>query len=293
LSEGAWRELLYPTRRQWPAAWIEQERIKHLSRDENLFYKFEGFGRYGSLARRQARALAEAGHSPRLLLFESGYAGYEFVKGRPLTREDLTANLLSRIARYCAFRVKNFPLDNPNPAMLQEMLQVNLQVEFGVEPKTAPLPMERPVYPDCRMHPHEWLQADDGRLLKTDAVGHGEGHQLPGPTDIAWDLAGTIVEWNLSSVQADFFLGEYSGRAGDRAASRVREYLLPYRVFRLAHNLLGAASMAHLREGRYLHRLYRDYARAMKQELRSATMKVSTDDHEPYEEKANQQEPCS
>jgi hypothetical protein len=291
LSEGAWRELLYPTRRQWPARWIEQEQIKHLSSDGKLFYKFEGFGRYGSRARRQAASLAEAGYSPPSLVSESGYAGYAFVKGRPLTREHLTANLLSRIADYCTFRVRNFAANNPNSAMLEEMLRVNLGVEFNLDCKTSALPMEQAVYPDCRMHPHEWLQADDGRLLKTDAVGHGEGHQLPGPIDIAWDLAGAIVEWELSPAEADFLLAEYDRRAGDRAAPRVREYLLPYIVFRLAHCRMGAAAMANRREGRYLHRLYQENARAVKRDWLSATMKVSTDRRDPYEEKANHRGP--
>ena len=40
--------------------------------------------------------------------------------------------------------------------------------------------------------PHEWLRLDDGNVRKTDAIAHGDDHLFPGPTDIAWDLAGAI-----------------------------------------------------------------------------------------------------
>ncbi len=268
LGDGAWRELLYETRSLWPARWVEQEQVKHLSRDGQLLFKFEGFGRYGRLSRQQALALAAAGFSPRLLGFDNGFAGYEFVRGRPLTQADLTQNLLSQIAEYCAFRVYSFPAASPNSAMLRDMLQINLGIEFGLEPVPVDLPMERPVYPDCRMFPHEWLGAHrDGRLLKADAVGQGEGHQLPGPTDIGWDLAGTIVEWRLSPEQASFLLQEYQNRSGDRAVARVQEYLVAYLVFRMAHCRMGAASMGHRREAKYLHRLYLEYAQKVKVKL--------------------------
>src|SRR5262249_27345928 len=90
LGDGDWRELLYPSRSHWPACWIEQERIKYLSQDEKVFFKFEGFGRYGRLSHQQASALAQAKFSPPVLRVENGFAGYEFVRGRPLTYQDLS-----------------------------------------------------------------------------------------------------------------------------------------------------------------------------------------------------------
>jgi hypothetical protein len=247
---------------------VEQERIKHLSDDAILFLKFEGFGRYGDLSRRQAAKLAEAGLSPRVLGFDNGFARYEFVHGRPLTHQDLSGALLSRMAAYCAFRVKHFAAPNPSPAMLHEMMRVNLRVlfnvEFDLEEPTSDLPLERPVYPDCRMLPHEWLLTTDGRILKTDSVGHGEGHQLPGPTDIAWDLAGTILDWKLSSMETEFFLEEYRRLSGDNAAGRALQYLLPYSVSRMAHCRMAAAAVKSRDEAWHLHRLYKHYAQQVK-----------------------------
>jgi hypothetical protein len=243
LGGGAWRDLLFADRAHWPVCWICQERIKHLSADGKTFYKFEGFGRYGYRARQQAAALAQAGLSPRLGDYDNGYAGYEFVRGRPLSQRDLTVPSLERMAAYCAFRVSNFPAEHADSALLGDMLRVNLGVEFGVHDLALQIPLERPMYPDCRMLPHEWLFTPGRNIFKTDAVGHGEGHQLPGPADIAWDLAGTIVEWQLPAAAADYFIRSYRRQSGDNPAARLPVYLLLYLGLRMAQYRMASAAM--------------------------------------------------
>jgi hypothetical protein len=261
LSDGTWRELLYPAPSHWPACWIEQERIKHMSTDGKTFFKFEGFGRFGQLAREQATALAQAEFSPRLLAFDGGYGCYEFLRGRPLTQTDVSEGLLSRVAAYCAFRTANLPAEGSNLSVLEAMVRNNLGVEFGLNTATfaVEIPLERPVYPDCRMLPHEWLLTMDGRVMKTDAVGHADGHQLPGPADIAWDLAGTIIEWDLSGPAADFFLKEYCRQSSDSARNRLPQYILLYAVLRMAQCRMASVSMAGRREAQYLRRQYARY----------------------------------
>lgn len=243
LGNGAWRDFLFSDRAHWPACWTDQERIKHFSTDGKTFFKFEGFGRYGHRARQQAAALEQAGFSPRLNDYDSGYAGYEFVRGRPLSQRDLTAALLEHMAAYCAFRVSNFPSEYADPALLGDMLRVNLRTEFGIQDFKLEIPVKRPVYPDCRMLPHEWLFTPGRNILKSDAVGHGEGHQLPGPADIAWDLAGTIVEWQLPAAVADYFLRSYRRQSGDNPAARLPAYLLLYLVLRMAQCRMASAAM--------------------------------------------------
>jgi hypothetical protein len=274
LGNGAWREVLYSSREHWPACWVEQERIKHMSFDGKTFFKFEGFGRFGELARRQASQLGQAELSPRWLGFDQGYGCYEFMTGRPLASNDLNEALLSRMAEYCAFRLANFPAENSDIKMLATMARNNLEVEFGSEFRRFSLdvPLERPVYPDCRMMPYEWLLTEGGRALKTDAVGHAEGHQLPGPADIAWDLAGTIIEWNLAPAAAAFFLEEYRRRSGDAPEKRVPPYLLLYAVLRMGQCRMSAASTAQLREARYLRSQYEWYAQRVELLLRDKSV---------------------
>jgi hypothetical protein len=266
LGDGAWREVLYPSRSRWPACWMEQERIKHLSVDGKTLFKFEGFGRFGELAQEQASQLSQAALSPRWLGSEQGYGCYEFVPGRPLAGNDLSEALLSRMAEYCAFRVANFPAETSDLKMLAAMARNNLEVEFGAGARGFSLnvPLERPVYPDCRMLPYEWVMTGDGRTLKTDAVGHAEGHQLPGPADIAWDLAGTIVEWELAPAAAAFFVEEYRRRSGDAAAKRLRPYLLLYSILRMAQCRMSSVSTAHRREAEYLRCQYERYTQRVK-----------------------------
>jgi hypothetical protein len=256
LGGGAWREVIYVDPSDWPASWTDQERIKHLSADGMIFFKFEGFGRFGKLARTQAEALTQAGLSPRLQGWDSGFGGYQFLQGRPLRSDDLTPDLLARMAAYCAFRMGNFPAPDSDTALVMEMMRVNLEVEFDRQPQVEELHAERPIYADCRMLPHEWFLTPQGGILKTDSVGHSEGHQLPGPVDIAWDLAGAIVEWDLSAAQTDFFLNEYRRQSGDNLRNRLPGYLLAYSVLRAAQCRMAAASAGDGRDAHALRNIY-------------------------------------
>ncbi len=258
LGGGAWREILVPNRSHWPACWTDQERIKYLSVDGKTFFKFEGFGRCGRRAQQQASELTQAGFSPRLAGFENGYGCYEFIPGHPLSLNGRSPALLERMAAYCAFRAACFPAEGAKSSVLSEMLRVNLRIEFGLVDFAFEVPQEHPVYPDCRMMPHEWLHGPQGHILKADSVGHGDGHQLPGPADIAWDLAGTIVEWKLPSAAAEFFIRSYHRLSGDDPGRRMPAYLQLYSVLRMAQCRLAAQGMVGTQDAalfinKYLH----------------------------------------
>jgi hypothetical protein len=77
-------------------------------------------------------------------------------------------------------------------------------------------------------------------------------------------LAGTILEWKLSSRETEFFLEEYRRLSGDNAAGRAQQYLLPYSVSRMAHCRMAAASMKSSNETGNLRRLYKHYAQQVK-----------------------------
>jgi adenine/guanine phosphoribosyltransferase-like PRPP-binding protein len=271
LGGGCWRSLLYASRSQWPASWHELERIKHLSQDGKSLLKFEGFGRFGKLARDQAALLGEARFSPCLQGFEHGYGRYDFLRARPMDRTELSRDLLGRMARYCAFRSANFPAHAGNPDLLRAMAQANMRLEFGLDQPMIEPPVERPVYADCRMQPHEWIKRSSGEVLKTDGTGHGDAHLLPGPVDIAWDLAGLIVEWELAKEESSVLLQEYSRVSGDDTSTRIGPYLLLYLVFRMAFCRMGAASLGSSEDGQKLRSAYRKYAQKVSSLLHSRT----------------------
>jgi len=135
-----------------------------------------------------------------------------------------------------AFRV---PLAELNA--LHQMAEHNLH-ELGLD-STAELRLEHPVIADGRMQPHEWLLTQEGLLLKTDSGSHGDDHFFPGPTDIAWDLAGAIVEWRMNEQEARDFLDRYRCASGDEPSARINGFIRAYAVFRAAYCLMAANAM--------------------------------------------------
>jgi hypothetical protein len=247
LSGGRWRSVLAAGSLR-PPVWPEAERLKALTSDGRSLRKFEGLGRYGSAVHRRTVCLAEAGQGPMPLGPPSadGFVTYRLVAGRPLSLADRTPARTVDIARYIAARPRLCPADSIDPggdSALGEALCTNVSLVLGRPFIARDLPMVvRPAVVDGRMAPHEWIASVDGRLIKTDAVDHGDDHFLPGPTDIAWDLAGTIVEWDLSPVERALLLDVYQRSAGDDPRERLPAYLLAYASFRARLAALAARS---------------------------------------------------
>lgn len=233
---GDWRQSLIPTGEPWPASWTQMERLKFISPDWRTLYKFEGMGPIGAEVRDRAFRLAQAGLGPQVGDAGDGFLGYELVKGTRPRIQNINSSVLERIADYCAFRYATFCV-NPSAqeAQLREMLEFNVAQEFGVQ---LTLPTEsfcpkRPVITDGRMNPHEWIWSHSGQLVKSDGVDHGDNHFFPGPCDIAWDLAGVAVEWQLGSVASDFLVEQFRRRSGVDVSRELSLYKLAYSVFRL------------------------------------------------------------
>src|SRR5690348_17117096 len=131
------------------------------------------------------------------------------------------------------------------------------------------LHLERPVIADGRMQPHEWLLSPQGRILKVDSGSHGDDHFFPGPTDIAWDLAGSIVEWQMDAEQADFFLASYRRISGDDARERVKEFVTAYSTFRKAYLLMAANALHGSEEQARLERAAASYELGLKAEVQT------------------------
>ena len=254
---GYWRQNRFSGLEDWPACWTQLERNKYFSTDGSSLFKFEGFGRYGEAVYERAQELAAAGFAPQVLGYDNGFVEYATVSGPPMHAAECSREGLLRLAQYCAFRLATQAAAAPGAVDLESMLQHNLQLEFGLQQFGLKLPLEKLVVADSRMMPHEWIASRE-LLIKTDGASHGDDHLFPGPTDIAWDLAGVIAEWELGREQQSFFLDEYQRRSGDEACSRVPAYLLTYSVFRMACCRMGSAAMAAWEESG---RLWREYLR--------------------------------
>lgn len=248
-SGGQWRSHLYPDPASWPAVWPQVERLKFLSRDGTRLYKFEGIGPFGAAPMERAQIAAAARWSPRVEDARNGFAAYARLNARPLHPSDLDATLLELLARYCDFRRREMSCRQPSLEPLREMLRVNMREEFSEEYEPGDEgEIAHPVIADARMMPHEWLLDVDGRIWKTDLCSHADDHFYPGATDIAWDLAGAIVEWEMDRDAIEVFLARYAQLSGDDASARLPFFLRAYSAFRLGFCRMAAQSCAEERE---------------------------------------------
>jgi hypothetical protein len=269
LSGGAWRKHLHCAAAAMPASWAQLEPATFLARDERSIFRFEGFGHYGEAVGARAELLADCGFAPRYLGNRRGFGEYALLSGRMLVLGDRSPELLTRMASYLALRSTAFRSATAQTPELEPMLRWNWKLEFGEELGLAEsrLSPERVVICDGCMMPHEWLRSERGELQKLNAGTHGDNHFFPGPCDIAWDVAGTIVEWELQGEARDRFVGEYAARSGDAIAERLEPYLLGYTAFRMGWSKMAAAAMQGTDDEALLQRDYRRY-RAIAQRLR-------------------------
>ncbi|MFZ5896298.1 MAG: hypothetical protein ACOY0T_34905 [Myxococcota bacterium] len=265
LSAGAWRRLCVEPNQPFPATWKELERNKQLVADRSWLRKFMGFAPYGEPAFRRAELLGEAGFSPDTAEFRDGFASQRWLAGSYFPRPGPPPVL--RIAEYLAFRAQNFALSAAPVCELETMLHVNIGEACGRDlPMRQKLEVVTPTICDARLQPHEWLLTPNGRVMKTDCSDHGDDHLFPGPCDIAWDLAGAVVEWRLDHVGRDQLLRAYRRLTRDDARTRLPAYELAYLAFRLGWSRMARLSSDEL-ESRRLSKLEHRYQAQLAERL--------------------------
>lgn len=237
ISGGAWRPLWSASEADWPAVdptWERRKFRAHSDRGQWLV-KFAGLGEIGEAKLRLARDLKEAGFGPEVAGLAHGWLVTSWhedaVPSRP-SLDELVAYLRWR-------RTIVAPQPGACPAELLAMVRRNVP---GLEQWTPDLTVLEPQYvcTDNRMAAHEWLRLPSGKLLKSDAVDHHAAHDLIGCQDIAWDVAGAIVELGLSPNHAGR-LQEAIGCGGPL----LDFHLIAYRAFRIGAHRLSAASLDH------------------------------------------------
>jgi hypothetical protein len=259
VSAGRWREALMDDPGRRPAIHPHHERRKLLAAGSML--RFAGLGGVGQRRLARARTLADAGLSPHPLRLAHGFLALELVPGTPLARGEVDAELLERMARYLAFLRERLALPEASRTGLDEMIRVNLSAA-GLEawadnlhdPADGP-----PVAVDGRMLPHEWLRTGRG-YLKVDALDHHDDHFFPGPVDIAWDLAGAMIEFEMSPEARHALVDRYRRLSGDRTvAGRLAYYTVAYLAYRIGYASLAAEVLRGTPDGDGFERMRRRY----------------------------------
>jgi hypothetical protein len=271
IGGGEWRKELLRDPADWPPCWPQMERLKFISPDGAGFFKFEGLGKFGESVRQRGKLLADGGFGYAL---EDAGDGFTFSKA--LTHQsarsgDISIEVLERIARYCTFRASEFRSKNCVPTLLPEMVRFNVQQEFGVEldAQVEALALGDSVLCDARMQSYEWIRNEKGILLKTDGTTHGDDHFFPGPCDIAWDLAGTSVEWDLPPDALEFLLLRFRELSGINVAGRISIFILAYAVFRMAFCKMAGGTVRGTADEFRLRKAYFYYRRRIEGQLLS------------------------
>lgn len=276
LSAGRWRSLYYRRLEHAPAVQPQHERVKYFCAGERL-WKFEGLGEFGKRKLERAWALAAQGFSPRPFAFEEGFLSMEFPEGTPCRPGTANTELLEAIARYTACLHRETGCARPPDfTALLEMILVN--TSEGLSPQWASR-AERlsgsekticntsVVQVDGRMLPHEWLLTARG-YLKTDSLDHHDDHFFPGCQDIAWDLAGASVEFEMSPEAERFLLERFASESGDTEASaRLAFYRAAYLAYRMGYTKLAAETMGESPDAAKFRRMSAGYAARLKREI--------------------------
>ena len=214
ISGGAWRQVVgigesVPVAPQW-------ERRKYLATrgKDRWLVKFGGLGDEGERKLELARQLHALGFGPEPAGLCHGFLVLRWVDSPNLTQAGFDRHVLVRqLASYLAFRA-TLAVPQDGGADLPHLIEMaihNTREALGDDAASAIArrlagaealqPRVRPVEIDGRLHPWEWLVSGN-RLLKTDSLDHSRAHDFIGAQDIAWDVAGAVIEHDLTAAEA-------------------------------------------------------------------------------------------
>lgn len=291
ISGGGWRPYFYRSEEDYPAVNAHHEKRKYVaigahSEGEGegegrawngLVLRFAGLGRFGRSKYERALRLSASGLTQRAASIRDGFMATEFVHGRPVAGMELNQVLLDEMARYVAFIDNNMD-ERPSVSFdeMEEMIRRNTTVGLGGKwtERLSALSRFRPSFNengarsvDGRMLPNEWLLTPRG-YVKADSFDHHADQFFPRCQDIAWDLSGAIVEFNLSPMEEDYFLSRFLRLSRDRSAlKRLQFYKTAYLAYRLGYSAFSAEELKGTKDGEKFKALNGRYALRLKHEL--------------------------
>jgi hypothetical protein len=220
--------------------------------------KFAGLDRASQAKLQRASALHEAGFSPEPRALRYGFLLERYCDGDPATIVPI-----AHVADYCSFRQRHFPghagstlmqllkMATYNLGQVDQELPTLLAARWPEHRVRSLQPLVEPVHVDGRLQNWEWLCCD-GRILKTDAVDHSQGHDLVGCQDILWDVAGAAVELPHIEEQEADLASRFCKSPGRR---ELLQYLkLCYAAFQLGWWSLSDAAGGQARSHLYTRR---------------------------------------
>ena len=228
ISGGVWRELSNGRQCPWPPCDLALEKPKFIARSGGIpwLVKFVGLGEIGQRKLKTASLLADAGHGAAVAGLCHGFLVQRWLEATPLESARIDhERLINGIGNYLRFRVSHLVASNGGASLaaLFAMAANNIGEALGgaASAHTSSLlgaperfaALRHPVNTDNRLHCWEWLVTSDGSLIKTDALDHSAAHDLVGCQDVAWDIAGASVEFELSPTERAKLANHVWGKA--------------------------------------------------------------------------------
>jgi hypothetical protein len=107
-------------------------------------------------------------------------------------------------------------------------------------------------------------------LIKADALDHHRAHDLIGCQDLAWDVAGATVEFDVGQKDSDEFVASVEHWAGHRIDRQLLEFCrVAYLAFRLGQARFGEPLVGDRNEQQRLSRVGDRYAAELQDLLES------------------------
>ena len=286
ISGGEWRRHRFASESEWPPVHAWQERRKFLVKTQSGVWlvKFAGLGRAGMESYERARALSDAGFTPRPAGWRHGFLIERWHGEAPcpdLAQIDREV-LIARLGAYLGFRVRAFPAEPGLGASTETLFAMARQNSLEALGEAAASRLDcwrplldrlearrNPVRTDNRLHSWEWL-VESGRLLKTDALDHHAGHDLVGAQDATWDVVGAAYEFGLSQLETERLMSVVERESRSRLDPELTAFLRPcYLAFQLGYYTLAAAAGDVAERARLQMRINR-YANLLATELASS-----------------------
>jgi hypothetical protein len=276
-SAGEWRRAMFDRVEDWPAAHPQHERRKYRTTESpRSVFRFVGLGSRGSAMRERALLLAEHGFGADVGTIVHGFLEQDWISGRPMTT--VAGAALDRVAAYAAFVRRAFVTAEPECVdAVHEMAATNAAEALDDNAVAAIDRLARAarrfdqprVAVDGRMLKHEWIVSDGG-LVKVDALDHHADDFWPGCRDIAWDIAGAVVELDLNAPAAEYLVARYRHDSGDASIGcRLPFFEAAYLAYRAGYAMLAAGTLGDSPDAVAFSRLGERYRRLLAARLAS------------------------
>lgn len=264
-SAGLWRKHLLQSEKDYPAVHPHHEKRKYLLKGKGkenntiLLAKFAGLGNYGKEIIKRGIVLGKSRFCPEIRGYANGFVIMPFIEGVPMKPENVDEEFIKFVAEYFALINNEFTaeltatwenmtamiLQNTTEGLGSEWVE-NAQRVIKQFPSSSY--QHNVVAIDGHVMSHEWIKTENG-FKKVDSLEHWSDQFFIGCQNIAWDIAGFMIEFELEEKMKRKLVDHYIRLTNDvDIESRLPFYLTAYCAFRIGYITLANLSVPDTKE---------------------------------------------